>query len=81
MTDGSPDAGTGTGVAVSDTLIQINEREDFHDSNGNSRMTYQCSLISIDAVATDQYGRGTHSAGLIGARRQFFHPSGPRCCA
>jgi serine protease AprX len=56
--------GTGIGVAVIDSGIA--DHPDLHDSNGNSRVVYSQSFVAGDATTPDQYGHGTHVAGLIG---------------
>jgi len=56
--------GTGIGVAVIDSGIA--DHPDLYDSNGNSRVVYSQSFVAGDATTPDQYGHGTHVAGLIG---------------
>ena len=56
--------GTGIGVAVIDSGIA--DHPDLHHSNGNSRVVYSQSFVAGDTTTSDQYGHGTHVAGLIG---------------
>jgi serine protease AprX len=55
--------GTGVGVAVIDS--GMNSKSDFNNANGTSRIVYSESLVAgLDA--SDQYGHGTHVAGIVG---------------
>lgn len=56
--------GTGVGVAVIDSGVA--DHPDLHDANGNSRVVYSQSFVAGDTTTPDQYGHGTHVAGLVG---------------
>jgi len=56
--------GTGVGVAVIDSGIA--DHPDLYDANGNSRVVYSQSFVAGDTTTSDEYGHGTHVAGLIG---------------
>ena len=57
--------GTGIGVAVIDSGIAAHP--DLNNASGTSRVVYSQSFVSGNTSAVDQYGHGTHVAGLIGA--------------
>src|SRR4029077_14434929 len=68
--------GTGVGVAVIDSGIA--NHDDLKTANGaGSRVVYSQSFVTgLDA--SDQYGHGTHVAGIVGGRGQdstvpWFH--------
>lgn len=56
--------GTGVGVAVIDSGVA--DHPDLYDANGNSRVVYSQSFVAGDTTTPDQYGHGTHVAGLVG---------------
>jgi serine protease AprX len=56
--------GTGIGVAVIDSGIAAHP--DLNDASGVSRVVYSQSFVAGDTTTSDQYGHGTHVAGLIG---------------
>src|ERR1700730_12276863 len=56
--------GTGIGVAVIDS--GISNHPDLNDAYGNSRVVYSQSFVAGDSTTDDQYGHGTHVAGLVG---------------
>jgi len=57
--------GTGVGVAIIDSGISAQDG-DFKNSAGQSRVVYSESFVSgLDA--SDQYGHGTHVAGIVGS--------------
>ena len=56
--------GSGIGVALIDSGIAPNA--DLNNANGNTRVVYSQSFVSGNSSAVDQYGHGTHVAGLIG---------------
>jgi serine protease AprX len=56
--------GTGIGVAVIDS--GISNHPDLNDAYGNSRVVYSQSFVAGDSTTADQYGHGTHVAGLVG---------------
>jgi serine protease AprX len=56
--------GTGIGVAVIDSGIP--SHPDLNDAYGNSRVVYSQSFVAGDSTTADQYGHGTHVAGLVG---------------
>ncbi len=56
--------GNGIGVAVIDSGIRTNHPDLMNLNNGNSRVVYSQSFVpGLDA--SDQYGHGTHVAGII----------------
>ncbi len=55
--------GTGVGVAVIDS--GISDHGDLHKGSP-SRVVYSQSFVAGDSSTNDQYGHGTHVAGLIG---------------
>lgn len=57
--------GSGVGVAVIDSGV-YGQADDFSNSAGLSRVVYSESFIT-GMDASDQYGHGTHVAGIIGA--------------
>ena len=58
--------GAGVGVAVIDS--GITPRHDLTGPNGvTSRIVYSQNFVSTASDATDQYGHGTHVAGIIGS--------------
>ena len=58
--------GTGVGVAVIDSGIA--SRHDLTSSNGvTSRVVYRQSCVTGVRIAADDYGHGTHVAGIIGS--------------
>jgi serine protease AprX len=56
--------GTGVGVAVIDSGVA--DHGDLHDASGASRVVYSQSFVAGDNTTADQFGHGTHVAGLIG---------------
>ena len=56
--------GAGVGVAVIDSGIA--HRADLNDPTGKSRVVYEQSFVSSQ-TALDDYGHGTHVAGIIGS--------------
>ncbi len=56
--------GTGVGVAIIDSGIA--PHSDLNNANGVSRVVYSQSFVAGKTSAVDQYGHGTHVAGLIG---------------
>jgi serine protease AprX len=56
--------GTGIGVAVIDSGIA--SHPDLNNANGVSRVVYSQSFVAGNSSPVDQYGHGTHVAGLIG---------------
>ncbi len=56
--------GAGIGVAVIDSGIAAHP--DLNNANGVSRVVYSQSFVAGDTTTSDQYGHGTHVAGLIG---------------
>jgi len=56
--------GTGVGVAVIDSGIAAHP--DLNNASGVSRVVYSQSFVAGDTTTSDQYGHGTHVAGLIG---------------
>jgi serine protease AprX len=56
--------GTGIGVAVIDSGIA--DHPDLHGANGASRVVYSQSFVFLNSSTTDQFGHGTHVAGLVG---------------
>ncbi len=56
--------GSGIGVAVIDSGIAANS--DLNNVSGVSRVVYSQSFVSGNTSAVDQFGHGTHVAGLIG---------------
>jgi serine protease AprX len=56
--------GTGIGVAVIDS--GVSDHADLHNAAGASRIVYSQSFVTGNTSTSDQYGHGTHVAGLIG---------------
>ena len=56
--------GTGIGVAIIDSGVA--DHADLHDASGASRVVYSQSFVPSNASTADQFGHGTHVAGLIG---------------
>jgi serine protease AprX len=56
--------GAGIGVAVIDSGIA--PHPDLNNASGASRVVYSQSFVSGNTSAVDQFGHGTHVAGLIG---------------
>jgi serine protease AprX len=56
--------GTGIGVAVIDS--GVSDHPDLHNAAGASRVVYSQSFVAGNTSTADQYGHGTHVAGLIG---------------
>jgi serine protease AprX len=56
--------GTGVGVAIIDSGVA--DHPDLHNAAGASRVVYSQSFVAGDTTTDDQYGHGTHVAGLIG---------------
>ena len=56
--------GTGVGVAIIDSGVA--DHADMHDASGASRVVYSQSFVAGDTTASDQFGHGTHVAGLVG---------------
>jgi len=56
--------GTGVGVAIIDSGVA--DHGDLHDASGASRVVYSQSFVAGDTTTSDQFGHGTHVAGLIG---------------
>src|SRR3981189_2351690 len=56
--------GTGVGVAIIDSGVA--DHGDLHDASGASRVVYSQSFVAGNTNASDQFGHGTHVAGLIG---------------
>ena len=55
--------GTGIGVAVLDSgIIDIT---DLHGASGGSRVVYSQNFVGNGGSASDQYGHGSHVAGII----------------
>jgi serine protease AprX len=57
--------GTGVGVAVIDSGVA--DHADLHNASGASRVVYSQSFVAGDVTTSDQYGHGTHVAGLVGS--------------
>jgi serine protease AprX len=57
--------GTGVGVAVIDSGIAAHP--DLNNANGVSRVVYSQSFVTGDPTTSDEFGHGTHVAGLIGS--------------
>jgi len=57
--------GTGIGVALIDSGIAAHP--DLNNANGVSRVVYSQSFVAGDTTTSDEFGHGTHVAGLIGA--------------
>lgn len=57
--------GSGVGVAIIDSGIYA-QGDDFKGANGLSRVVYSESFVS-GSDASDQYGHGTHVAGIVGS--------------
>ncbi len=57
--------GTGIGVALIDSGIAAHP--DLNNANGVSRVVYSQSFVAGDATTSDEFGHGTHVAGLIGS--------------
>ncbi len=56
--------GTGVGVAIIDSGVA--DHPDLHNASGASRVVYSQSFVPGNTSAVDQYGHGTHVAGLVG---------------
>lgn len=56
--------GTGIGVALIDSGIAAHP--DLNNANGVSRVVYSQSFVAGDTTTSDEFGHGTHVAGLIG---------------
>jgi serine protease AprX len=56
--------GTGVGVAIIDSGVAAHP--DLNNANGVSRVVYSQSFVSGNTSAVDQFGHGTHVAGLVG---------------
>src|SRR6202158_2455310 len=56
--------GTGVGVAIIDSGVA--DHADMRDASGASRVVYSQSFVAGDTTASDQFGHGTHVAGLVG---------------
>ena len=56
--------GTGVGVAIIDSGVA--DHGDLHDASGASRVVYSQSFVAGNPTTSDQFGHGTHVAGLIG---------------
>jgi len=56
--------GTGVGIAIIDSGIAAHP--DLNNSLGASRVVYSQSFVAGDTTTSDQYGHGTHVAGLVG---------------
>jgi serine protease AprX len=56
--------GTGIGVALIDSGIAAHP--DLNNANGVSRVVYSQSFVAGDTTTFDEFGHGTHVAGLIG---------------
>src|SRR5919201_1566507 len=56
---------TGSGVAVALIDSGVNSHKDFNDAYGGSRVVFSQNFVPGAASASDQYGHGTHIAGLI----------------
>jgi serine protease AprX len=56
--------GTGVGVAIIDSGIA--SHPDLNNASGTSRVVYSQSFVFGNTSAVDQFGHGTHVAGLIG---------------
>ncbi|HME08009.1 MAG TPA: S8 family peptidase [Bryobacteraceae bacterium] len=54
--------GTSIGVAIVDS--GVSPHPDLNDANGNSRIVYNESFVSGDTSTGDEYGHGTHVAGI-----------------
>ena len=62
--------GNGIGIAVIDSGIRVNHPDLQNPSTGYSRVVYSQSFVSgLDA--NDQYGHGTHVAGLLAGNGQI----------
>jgi len=57
--------GTGVTVAVIDSGM-LSSHPDLMDATGTSRVVYSQSFISEPSGTSDQYGHGTHVAGILG---------------
>src|ERR1700730_12469325 len=56
--------GSGVGVAIIDSGVA--DHADMRDASGASRVVYSQSFVAGDTTASDQFGHGTHVAGLVG---------------
>ncbi len=56
--------GTGIGVAIIDSGIA--DHGDLHNGSGVSRVVYSQSFVAGETTTSDEFGHGTHVAGLIG---------------
>jgi serine protease AprX len=56
--------GTGIGVAIIDSGIAVHP--DLNNASGVSRVVYSQSFVAGDTTTSDEFGHGTHVAGLIG---------------
>jgi serine protease AprX len=56
--------GTGVGVALIDSGIAAHP--DLNNASGVSRVVYSQSFVAGDPTTSDDFGHGTHVAGLIG---------------
>jgi serine protease AprX len=57
--------GTGVGVALIDSGIAAHP--DLNNASGVSRVVYSQSFVAGDTTTADEFGHGTHVAGLIGS--------------
>jgi serine protease AprX len=65
--------GTGIGIAVIDS--GISDHADLHGSKGNSRVVYSQSFVLGDQTTADQFGHGTHVAGLLAGNGSSSGPN------
>jgi serine protease AprX len=56
---------TGAGVAVAIVDSGVNPHLDLSDSSGKSRIVYSQSFVVGDTSVFDEYGHGTHVAGIV----------------
>jgi serine protease AprX len=67
--------GTGIGIAIIDSGV-ADSLEDFTDATGASRVTRFVDFVNGATTASDEYGHGTHVAGIVGGNG--FDSSGAR---
>ncbi|MGA9900623.1 MAG: S8 family peptidase [Terriglobales bacterium] len=65
--------GAGVGVAIIDSGVAAHP--DLNDGNGNSRVVYSQSFVAGDTTTSDEFGHGTHVAGLIGGNGSSSGPA------
>src|SRR5271165_641808 len=69
--------GTGIGIAIIDS--GVNPHPDLKNASGKSRIVYSESFVPGDSLTIDEYGHGTHVAGIaagdgaVSTGAQFTH--------